>query len=96
MKCIICKRNRVEIPDKSSNYCWQHQQIYISIKNLYVSVFKAYGAISWQNFLLKVLDKKIDKPWKNSLIDYYGKLSPGILNVVNSELQLSQNGKKLK
>ncbi|HJS63420.1 MAG TPA: hypothetical protein VJ767_01010 [Nitrososphaeraceae archaeon] len=82
------------MPDKSSKYCWQHQQIYISIKNLYVSVFKAYGSTSWQNFLLEILDNKVDKPWKTSLIENYGKLSPGILNVITSELQLSQNSKK--
>lgn len=94
MKCIICKRNKVQMPDKTSKYCWQHQQIYISIKNLYVSVFNAYGSISWQNFLLEILDNKVDKPWKISLIENYGKLSPGILNVITSELQLLQNGKK--
>ena len=51
--CPICKRSKENSQDK---YCKNHNKAKEILKQGYESWLKAYGTISWDKFLKKLLD----------------------------------------
>ena len=52
-KCPICKKNK---ENPQSKYCKNHNKAKKVLKQGYESWLKAYGSISWEEFLKRLLD----------------------------------------
>ncbi|HXG07205.1 MAG TPA: hypothetical protein VNI77_07770 [Nitrososphaera sp.] len=64
-KCAACYRNA--LPD--SRYCLHHKQALDSITNHYRAWTDAYGGISWQEFLDKLLKMHETGSWIKEVIE---------------------------
>jgi hypothetical protein len=63
-KCAACHRNA--LPD--SKYCLHHEQASDNILNHYKTWVDAYGGISWEDFLNKLLKMQETGSWVKEVI----------------------------
>ena len=88
MKCVVNDGKDAVTMDNTDKYCYDHNQIYDSLKNLYQEVLKAYGSLSWLDYLTKVLDNDNKENWKISLVDASSKKTlPIVADVARVELE---------
>lgn len=88
MKCVVNDGKDAVTMDNTDKYCYDHNQIYDSLMNLYQEVFKAYGSLSWLDYLTKVLDNDNKENWKISLVDASSKKTlPIVADVARVELE---------
>lgn len=64
-KCTACHRKAM--PD--SKYCLHHKQALDSVTNHYKAWIDAYGGISWQEFLNKLLKMRETGSWVKEVIE---------------------------
>ena len=63
-KCVACQRKAVS----GKKYCVNHSQAHDSIMNHYKAWVKAYGRISMQEFLDKLLEMKETGIWVRDVV----------------------------
>ena len=64
-KCTVCHRKA--LPD--SEYCLHHKQAFDSMNNHYKTWVNAYGRISWEEFLTKLLSMPETGRWIKEVIE---------------------------
>jgi len=89
MKCTVNDGKDAVTMDNVDRYCYEHYQIYDSLRKLYQEVVGSNGSLSWEDYLTKVLDAQFSAPWKTSLIDAStGKTLDIVASVGRAELDL--------
>lgn len=64
-KCFACYR---EVVTKGKKFCIYHSQAYDSLKKQYDAWVTAYGVISWDNYLKKLLALDQTGSWVKDVI----------------------------
>ncbi|HYY39641.1 MAG TPA: hypothetical protein VE692_00175 [Nitrososphaera sp.] len=64
-KCIACHRKALP----GNKYCLHHKQAFDSMINHYKGWVNAYGMISWEEFLTKLLDMQETGSWIKEVIE---------------------------
>jgi hypothetical protein len=65
-KCAACYR---EVVAKDKKFCIYHSQAYVSLKKQYDAWVKAYGGISWDDYLKKLLTLDQTGSWVKDVIN---------------------------
>jgi hypothetical protein len=65
-KCAACYR---EVVAKDKRFCLYHSQAYTSLKKQYDAWVKAYGGISWDDYLKKLLTLDQTGSWVKDVIN---------------------------
>lgn len=73
--CVACYR---EVVARGKKYCMYHSQAYDSLKKQYEAWVRAYGGISWHDYIMKLLTLDQTGTW--------------VKDVINIELKESKKG----
>ena len=76
-KCAACYR---EVVAKDKKFCIYHSQAYDSLKKQYDAWVKAYGGISWDDYLKKLLTLDQTGSWVKDVINLELKESKKVSN----------------
>jgi hypothetical protein len=76
-KCATCYR---EVVAKDKKFCIYHSQAYDSLKKQYDAWVKAYGGISWDDYLKKLLSMEQTGSWVKDVINLELKESKKVSN----------------
>jgi hypothetical protein len=76
-KCAVCYR---EVVAKGKKFCIYHSQAYDSLKKQYDAWVKAYGGISWDDYLKKLLTLDQTGSWVKDVINLELKESKKVSN----------------
>jgi hypothetical protein len=91
MKCAIEDGKDAVTINNIHKYCYNHYQIYDSLRKLYTEVSKTHTSLSWNDFLTNVLDANYKESWKTHLVDSTnGKTLDTIADVARTELEQQQ------
>jgi hypothetical protein len=74
-KCFACGEKFSSFSSIDSKYCYRHYQIFDSFIAEHKAVVKAYGSISWKDFLIKKLS------------DAGNNIDPDLKKVIQAELK---------
>jgi hypothetical protein len=77
-KCAVCYR---EVVAKDKKFCIYHSQAHASLNKQYDAWVKAYGGISWEDYLKKLLTLDQTGSWVKDVINLEQKESKKVSNV---------------
>ena len=91
MKCAVDDGKDAVVVNDIHKYCYDHYQIYDSLRKLYTEVSRSNTSLSWNDFLIKVLDVNSKESWKTHLVDSTnGKPLDTIADLARAELEEQQ------